>query len=761
MFAPSRNSTAYAIQARLVLNDDASMTTHPGTHWSGRARRTLHQAFEEQRVLGLESELIRLFDRLLMQLFPNEMVVVYQRAGGFDRHKLQHAFIVETFLIANDTGTTDSSRGRVAVVKIGVADNIRKEVEGWCSVCPPGFGNDAVLLGLGNLEATESDSTGRDWKAVLYEDANQKIGATEIVTLESTILAACRTNSPTCLSVSDCILDVFHRLHQHFYSGAVEENITNTTIEHRIVGLLYPPHSKPDDAAADLSHSQLAARVSRWRTDPVCRRTRLQANQLLREFASQRNSANAPLQARDPIQAIDDLIAMFSISGGVNEEAESTREWLADGLPPLMRGKTHGDLHGRNILVGLYEESANFPVVFDYEHTGAGKLIAWDFIKLEFETKIRVHEAVLGPLPLRAFGQAVIRFEQQLWDGTEKQSPQQPVALEPAEPLDRLRSLLLTLRRRAAFSLGTSQARTGDWLEEYKFLCAVYAATSSRYAYSERQRLASLLSAGIANGRSRWNERMVQWDSSRWQAAMSSEALRTRSVVGWEQPFAIARGLHRSGQPQSLEQAKEILSRLVTAFPHIPQPWEDLALICLDQQQSDEADRVLTQALRSLEPTEELLCRFGRIEKNRGNDHLDQQNWAAAEHHYERAFAHYQRAHQLNAGHYPAINMSSVRLYQSIAQRQLGHNDRCDQLKQESRDIAQRLLDTRATWPIVLDNDTLWHLATEAEAYFLIGNEPRSTQLYNQVANHPLITPSDWNSIELQRARNLKSLQML
>ena len=735
------------------------MTASTAIRWSSRARRSLHQAFEEQRVSGMESELLGLFSRLLSALFPNEMVVVYLRAGGFDRHKLQHALIVEAFSSARNEIAIDATQGRVAVVKIGIAKDIQKEVEGWTSVCPPGFLSDAVLLGLRDLEATESDSSGRIWKAIQYEDANQKIGASEIVTLESTILDACRTNSPTCLSVSDCILDVYHRLHQHFYSGAVEENSENTPIQQRIVGLHYPPHSKPDDTAHDLNNSQLASRSMRWRTDEVCRRARLQANQLLREFASQPSSASIMTSARDPIQAVDDMLGMFSIAGSEEPVAESMRHWLAGWLPRLTRGKTHGDLHGRNILVGLYEEHANFPVVFDYEHSGAGKLIGWDFVKLEFETKIRVFEAILGSLSLRAFGQEVIRFERQLWEDTEQL--QKMAASGAALPLDRLRYLLLTLRHRAAYSLGASKVRSGSWVEEYKFLCSIYATTSSRYSYSERQRVAALLSAGIAVGRSRWNERMIQWESSRWHAAMESETWHTLPVVGWEQPFSIARRLHRSGLPQGLNQAKAILSRLVDTFPHVPQPWEDLVLVCLDQQLSDEADEALSRALSCLEPTEELLCRFGRIEKNRGNIHFDQQNWSAAVHHYDRAFAHYKLAHQLNAGHYPAINMSSLRLHQSIAEQHLGHRDSSVTLQRESQSIAQQLIETRSTWPIVLDNDTLWHLATEAEAYFLVGDHSRSDQLYEQVASHPLSTPGDLNSIEFQRTRNLDMLRKL
>lgn len=96
---------------------------------------------------------------------------------------------------------------------------------------------------------------------------------------------------------------------------------------------------------------------------------------------------------------------------------------------------------------------------------------------------------------------------------------------------------------------------------------------------------------------------------------------------------------------------------------------------------------------------------------------------------------------------------------QSAAEHQLVHSDRSTALAQESRTIAQRLLETRSSWPIIQPSDPLWHLATEAEAHFLVGNQARSIQLYEQASKHPLITPADWRSIKLQRTYNDRFLK--
>lgn len=731
------------------------MTILTSVHWSVRSRLCLHQAFEQQRLLALESELLLLYTRLLVHLFPNQTVFVYWRAGGFDPCKLQHALLVEAFDHSTDSagsigGTNES---HIAVVKIGLEKNILTEASGWKAVCPPGIGNDSVLLGLHYIAVAEADSSGRLWEAVLYEDANQKIGAAEVVTLEAAVTGACLSDVPSYQSVSDCIVDVYQRLEQHFYAAAVEEGGRNTSIEQRIVGLFYPPHSKPSDRTADIAASSLGDRLARWRAEDRLRRPRVQVNLLLRELTGT-TSKSKTLLPRDPVQAIEEVAAVFKIALGETDVSAAARKWLDGWLPTLMRGKTHGDLHARNILVGLYDNGANFPVVFDYEHTGTDKLIAWDFIKLEFETKTRVLVAILGSVSLCEFGKEVIRFEQRLWDATEHDNWDAEFPAEPSRPLDRLFHLMLTLRRCAAFSLAAEQARTGSWSEEYKFLCAMYATMGAKYDYGDRQRIATLLSGACAVGRSRWSEQLNQWETNRWQAVIRDNTWATAAIIGWEKPVEIAQYLRGTNNPDQLDQAKSILERVVESFPHIAQAWEDLILVCLNQKQTDAAYEHLEQALRVVEKTEELMCRFGRIEKDLGLVQFGNQNWSAAAFHFDRAFEFYQQAHSIQDGHYPAINMSSIRLHHSVAEQHLIHPERSELLLQEAQAIAQRLLETRDTWPITQPQDPLWHLATEAEANSLVGNHDRATQLYQQAATHPLITPEAWKSIESQRERN-------
>ena len=59
-------------------------------------------------------------------------------------------------------------------------------------------------------------------------------------------------------------------------------------------------------------------------------------------------------------------------------------------LPDTLVGRSHGDLHGRNILLGVRRGETEYPAVFDYEDMGDANVLVWDFAKLETELKIRL-----------------------------------------------------------------------------------------------------------------------------------------------------------------------------------------------------------------------------------------------------------------------------------------------------------------------------------------------------------------------------------
>ena len=126
----------------------------------------------------------------------------------------------------------------------------------------------------------------------------------------------------------------------------------------------------------------------------------------------------------------------------------------------MLRSQSHGDLHGRNVLVGVREgdDGVVWPALFDYGRMAADNLIGWDFVELETELKVRAYPHVFGDQgPLRRYVVAVQKFEQELAERTEFHRPNAdwPAAGRGHASRERLLTLLLSLRRLAGRLLGT------------------------------------------------------------------------------------------------------------------------------------------------------------------------------------------------------------------------------------------------------------------------------------------------------------------
>jgi len=169
----------------------------------------------------------------------------------------------------------------------------------------------------------------------------------------------------------------------------------------------------------------------------------------------------------------------------------------------MLRGCAHGDLHGRNILVGIVRDRVLWPTVFDYEDMRPDNLIAWDFVKLESELKVRACSEIFARQEPQFLHQ-VRDFEIQLNEQTERHHLDHtwPLVQNDAEPAERLRAILLELRRMAALHLGIYRGRPNQWLEEYYFVLAGYAVSTARFSNLERRELlAAYVSAGVAVSR--------------------------------------------------------------------------------------------------------------------------------------------------------------------------------------------------------------------------------------------------------------------
>ena len=174
----------------------------------------------------------------------------------------------------------------------------------------------------------------------------------------------------------------------------------------------------------------------------------------------------------------------------------------------MLRGCGHGDLHGRNVLVAIVRERARWPAVFDYEHMGPANLLAWDFVKMEVELKIRAYTALFAGKRTDAFIRSVQECEVELARQTEECQGGRswPEVADRAPPHERLRALLLTLRRQAALHLGIDAGRPSrEWLDEYYFALTAYGVHAGRFVNLGRLHLlAAYVSAGVACARFLW-----------------------------------------------------------------------------------------------------------------------------------------------------------------------------------------------------------------------------------------------------------------
>lgn len=129
-----------------------------------------------------------------------------------------------------------------------------------------------------------------------------------------------------------------------------------------------------------------------------------------------------------------------------------------------------------------------------------------------------------------------------------------------------------------------------------------------------------------------------------------------------------------------------------------------------------------------------------------------QQDPPRAEGYYRRALAKYDEAYRIRNGHYPGINEATLLLILgSLSPATAQPNADCE----ASRELAQELLERRASWPLDRPDDELWHLATEAEARLLLGQWSEAVQGYRRALAHELCTPHSRKAMKKQAERIL------
>jgi hypothetical protein len=382
-------------------------------------------------------------------------------------------------------GSAEASTPTPAAMTAKTLRRLQDELNGYQLLCDDESGGlgpvfAALTLGLQSTRGAES---------VKYSDAEQTLRAGEAVTsLERAILDACVGNKPSLDSVEATIVQLFAALEDKLYRHSwSQDNVF------------------PEYLIKQLREGRDAWLSSKPRT----------------EAYGARNDVLWAL--RDPdLQFIDP--AMYF------NDKKFPR------VPEMVVGTAHGDLHGRNVLVGVVEGEARWPIVFDYEDVTCCNLVGWDFVKLEMELKkIGLAEpAILSARDDADFLRQLYEFEQQLNVQTEAcYNHNNWAAAFPGwnNPLARLGQVVLTIRRMAWKYLERARRRSRKWLHEYYFLLAAYGVQAARYrVFREARPLKTLLiGAGVAAYRHAYGEDLGQQaveiskiDAQDWMARAGS-----------------------------------------------------------------------------------------------------------------------------------------------------------------------------------------------------------------------------------------------
>ena len=344
-----------------------------------------------------------------------------------------------------------------------------------------------------------------------------------------------------------------------------------------------------------------------------------------------------------------------------------------------------------------------------------------------------------------------------------------PEAGDPATPEERLRAILLAIRRMAAQQLGASHGRPNDWLEEYYFLLAVLRAVHRPVREPPASRadggpdiggccdVAAELAQGPQLPRTRCLDgsvaRLIECDPL---LDAEEDGHEPADILGGTDPGnalpqlpptpGAGQGPEPIGRPGETDQgvdavggAQPEISPRARRRPGV----RPGAIECGEHDRSELALRALEITFANLD--EEILCRWGRLFKDRGDDYLElpgavsdrfAPNRDRAVEFYRKALEKYDEAYGIRSGHYPGINKATLLLIVgSLKAEQTGQAPGASPPREllESVDLAGKLLENRGSWTSDQPYDEpVWHPATQGEAHLLRREWAQAAALYRE-----------------------------
>jgi hypothetical protein len=610
--------------------------------------------------------------------------------------------------------------------------------------------------------------------AVVYRDGFTLFGPDELGRphlLEDAVQWAVMDDRPDPLSAERAIAHLFTDLGLWFFPGACDDDPEQTLA-------FYAAHlrCRPDD-------DPKKAVLPRWDNEPERRELRRHAVWVL--------AGRDPPDA-DPVDKPARYLDPADYVRWVSGDPSGKR------LPPTLIGRSHGDLHARNVLVGVRRGEVEYPAVFDYGEMSNHNVLAWDFAKLETELKARLlpvvcrDEAVarrlrehgqLRPPPEPLMGvrcgiadradrlALFLAFEELLDDLTmciqdiddaERISPARR-APTGIEKLDRLTGILLRVRKEAAIWLGLKpHKRQSLWKDEVYFALAVYGLLNVRWDYTPPQQEAALVSAGVAVARMPSSPKVLR-------SAIEHGGVADTDFPSYRVPLAIT---HRFWQARQYHEGKAFVEKIVLAvqgdgrekvarFDVRPSAWHALPLIGEAALMEMEVGR-LPAAEQLLEPFRplarefrdyETLGRIGRLFKDAGDKKwesatipFEQFRSSAGWQMYQKALSVYEEAFLATDDWYTGINAATLAL--------LTHDF------EKAKRYAKKVADTCSALRDHEKKVRYWLFATEGEAAIIRGEEVAvAVDFYRHALNE--LSPGQWgmaNSSYKQACRLWKAL---
>lgn len=678
--------------------------------WLIQAQDALQNSLGTSNLLeGSYERQIDHLSNLLEATFPDaEAILVVECLQGFSVDSPQRSLRIE----AVERGVSQAK-----IVKVGNAEVLAQELRGWKHCRRPAGDRGRVFM---ELAPGKPSADGTGFETIVYEDAQQTLRAAQLQTLEQAVCQCCRWGKPSADSLEGILDQVFAEMFDRLYAiGA--------------------PAELSGELARGLE-TTLNKGKGEWKQPGTlaeqCRRVTL---------------ATLPGDEVEFFDPVDYLPRLFG---------------SATDLPGVFRGPAHGDLHGRNVLVGIVNEQARFPAVFDYELMALDRLPGWDFVKLEMELKIRALQEVFSGSESE-FVQSVCEFEQALSVQTEEQNNQTEWTRVPSPrtPRDRLRCILLALRGQAKRCLETLPGRSRSWLHEYYFLLSVYSVYSGKFGtYRRRDLIAAFLCGGLAAARFAWakssacNERLRAVHQAQQSLLRNDAAARPEpNSISHHAAFAFGREFARSRQQPFVQAAIEILLQLREAYPFVIDIGQELALAIMENSslmddpnqalsESQRAETLLTE-LHAQFPIEsmETICRWGRLWKDRGDELYDSSEDAAvtlSRQAYRTALSYYQKAYQLDQHYYPGINAATL-------SRLTGNQAQANR-------IAQQLIQVLEQGHHCPVEEQVWVLATLGEAHLIVGACRPAADYYRRAVAHPDCRRHDVEAMQAQVNRILR-----